>query len=140
MGSTGPQKLDCQNRTLANSKKNGMTVHLFELFEKSRYVYAGEVELVGEPYMFERADARADDRFVWIFPLRPRATTEVAVGAKPQDDLPDHLPYGAYAVVGSGLTEDQIKIVNEALDRLKAAGVRVTDQREVEEKRYKALI
>jgi 5-methylcytosine-specific restriction protein A len=71
MGSTGPQKLDRPNRTLASSKKNGMTVHLFELFEKSRYVYAGEVELVGEPYMSDQADARADDRFGWIISPAP---------------------------------------------------------------------
>jgi 5-methylcytosine-specific restriction protein A len=37
MGSIGPQKLDRQNRTLANSKRNGMAVHLFEVFEKAKY-------------------------------------------------------------------------------------------------------
>src|ERR1700730_12003720 len=50
MGSVGPQKLDRQNRTLANSKRYGWTVHLFEAFEKGRYVYAGEVELAADPY------------------------------------------------------------------------------------------
>jgi hypothetical protein len=141
MGSTGPQKLDRQNRTLANSKKNAWSVHLFEVFEKSRYVYAGEVELADEPYRSDQVDARADDRFVWIFPLRVMTTTEVAVGTQPENELPDHLPFGAYAVIGSGLTKDQTKLVNEAIDRLRAARVQVTDQRDVDEKRhYKALV
>jgi hypothetical protein len=139
MGSTGPQKLDRQNRTLAKSNRNGWTVHLFEVFEKSRYVYAGEVELAGDPYMSDQADARADDRFVWIFPLRRKATTEVGVSALPEAEaeLPDHLPYGTYAVIGEGLTADQTALVNEAIDRLRTAGVKVTDQRDVDEKRYK---
>jgi hypothetical protein len=139
MGSIGPQKLDRQNRTLAKSKRNGWTVYLFEVFEKSRYVYAGEVELAGDPYMSDQADARADDRFVWIFPLHRKATTEVAVSALPEveTELPDHLPFGAYAVIGSALTAEQTELVNEAIDHLRAAGVKVTDQRDVDEKRYK---
>ena len=103
MGSIGPQKLDRQNSTLANSKRNGWTVHLFEVFEKVRYVYAGEVELADEPYFSDQPDARADDRFVWIFPLRRKATAEVGRQAPPEAgaELPDYLPFGAYAVVGS---------------------------------------
>jgi hypothetical protein len=139
MGSTGPQKLNRQNDTLAKSKRNGWTVHLFEVFEKGRYVYAGEVELAGEPYLSDQPDARADARFVWIFPLRLKAATEVAVSALPETEteLPDHLPYGAYAVIGSALTAEQTELVNEAIDGLRAAGVKVTDQRDVDEKRYK---
>jgi hypothetical protein len=139
MSSTGPQKLNRQNNTLAKSKRNGWTVYLFEVFEKGRYVYAGEVELAGEPYMSDQADARADARFVWIFPLRRKATTEVAVRALPETEteLPDHLPYGAYAVIGSALTAEQTALVNEAIDGLRAAGVKVTDQRDVDEKRYR---
>jgi hypothetical protein len=137
MGSTGPQRLNRQNNTLAKSKRNGWTVYLFEVFEKGRYVYAGEVELAADPYFSDQPDARADSRFVWMFPLRVKATTEVAVGTQPKTELPDHLPYGTYAVIGSDLTEEQTKLVNEALDRLRAAGVQVTDQRDVDEKRYK---
>ncbi len=48
------------------------------MFEKSRYVYAGEVELADEPYMSDQIDARAAARFVWIFPLHLKATTEGA--------------------------------------------------------------
>jgi hypothetical protein len=140
MGSKGPQKLDRQNRTLANSKRYRWTVHLFEVFEKSRYVYAGEVELADEPYMSDQIDAQADDRFVWIFPLRPKATAEKAAGTQPDSALPDHLPFGAYAVIGSGLTQEQTKLVHEALDRLRAAGVRITDQRGVDEIRHERAL
>jgi hypothetical protein len=142
MGSTGPQKLDRQNRTLAKSKRYGWTVYLFEVFEKGRYVYAGEVELAGEPYLSDQVDARAAARFVWIFPLRPKATTEVAVSALPEaeTELPDHLPHGAYAVIGSALTAGQTALVNQAIDGLRAAGVTVTDQRDVDEKRYKKAV
>ena len=71
-GSVGPQVLSHQNKTLANAKRHGWTVHLFEVFEKSRYTYAGEVELADEPYRSDQPDARANDRFVWIFPLRKK--------------------------------------------------------------------
>jgi hypothetical protein len=143
MGSIGPQKLDRQNNTLAKSKRNGWTVYLFEVFEKGRYVYAGEVELAGDPYFSDQLDARAEARFVWIFPLRRKATTDVAVDAPPdvEAELPDHLPFGAYAVIGADLTPEQAALVNQAMDGLRAAGVKVTDQRDVDEKRYeKALV
>jgi hypothetical protein len=142
MGSIGPQKLDRQNRTLAKSKRNGWTVHLFEVSEKGRYVYVGEVELADEPYLSDQVDARADDRLVWIFPLRRKATTEVAVSAPPEvePELPDHLPFGAYAVIGSDLTAEQTALVNQSIDGLRAAGVKVTDQREVDEKRYRKAL
>lgn len=143
-GSLGPQKLDRQNNTLAKSKRNGWTVYLFEVFEKGRYVYAGEVELAADPYFSDQADARADARFVWIFPLRlrPEATTEVAVSALPEAETepPDHLPHGAYAVIGAGLTAEQTELVNEAIDHLRTAGVKVTDRRDVDEKRYKKAL
>src|ERR1700722_16031981 len=111
MGSVGPQKLDRQNRTLANSKRYGWTVHLFEAFGKGGYVSAVEVELAADPYFSAQPDARADDRFVWIFPLR-RKTTTVAVSAPPEAEaeLPDHLPFGARAVIGDDLTADQIEL------------------------------
>jgi hypothetical protein len=135
MGSKGPQKLDRQNKTLANAKKAGTRIHLFEVFEKSRYVYAGKVELAGEPYMSDQRDARGEERFVWIFPIR------CIVTVAPGEDGPSrHLPYGAYAVIGSGLKGDQVKLVNDALDRLRLAGIDVLDQRDVDLKRYEKAL
>jgi hypothetical protein len=142
MGSIGPQKLDRQNKTLANANRGGATLHLFEVFEKSRYVYAGEVELTDEPYMSDQVDARADKRFVWIFPLRRKdnASTDAIVAYDAHAQSPDHLSYGSYAVIGSDLNDDQVKLVNDALDRLKQAGVTVMDQRDVDHKRHQKAL
>jgi hypothetical protein len=142
-GATGPQKLDRQNKTLANSTKSGAALHLFEVFEKSRYVYAGDVELADEPYQSDQDDVRADSRFVWIFPLRrkPEAKSVEAV----QDDSKgsatvSYLPQGAYAVIGSDLRDDQIDLVNKLLDQLKRADVAVFDRRDVDRQRYERAL
>jgi hypothetical protein len=139
MGSTGPQKLDRQNRTLANTTKSGATIHLFEVFEKSRYVYAGEVELAGEPYRSDQQDTRADNRFIWVFPLR-RKVNAVApkADATPMPDARSmhYLPYGTYAAIAADLNDEQVKLVHDALDHLKEAGIGVTDQRDVDLMRY----
>jgi 5-methylcytosine-specific restriction protein A len=50
MGLKGSQKLSfSQNRTLSQSQTSGIIVHLFEVFQPGRYIYAGEVELAGAP-------------------------------------------------------------------------------------------
>lgn len=142
-GSTGPQKLDRQNKTLANATRSGAALHLFEVFEKSKYVYAGEVELADDPYMSDQTDARADSRFVWIFPLRRKPISAVAKGVNADPSAPveiAHLPHGAYAVIGSDLDKDQIDIVHRLIEQLKQAGIVVFDQRDVDLQRYdKAL-
>jgi 5-methylcytosine-specific restriction protein A len=71
MGPTGDQSLTyAQNRTLAESKKTGMPVHLLEAHELQRYTYAGEVELIGEPYQEDQLDDLGQNRKVWMFPIR----------------------------------------------------------------------
>jgi hypothetical protein len=139
MGSIGPQKLDRQNKTLSLANKSGATIHLFEVFEKSRYVYAGQVELADEPYVSDQVDTRADSRFVWIFPLRRKPVTEdvgAVAGDSKEPITMNHLPHGTYAVIASGLDDDQIALVNKLLDQLKQAGVPVFDQRDVDRQRY----
>jgi hypothetical protein len=134
MGSVGPQKLSRQNKTLANSKRSGMAVHLFEVFERSKYVYAGQVELANEPYRSDQLDARENSRFVWIFPLRKKTSSgDLELG--PAGDTP-FLPHEAYAIIKSPLTNDQEALVQDALDRLKEAGIGVFDQRDVDQIRY----
>jgi hypothetical protein len=143
MGSTGPQKLDRQNKTLANSTRSRAAIHLFEVFERSRYVYAGEVELAGEPYMSDQDDARADSRFVWIFPLRrkPETKSVAAVQDDPKGPVTgNHLPQGAYAIIGSNLRDDQIDLVNKLLDQLKQHDVPVFDRRDVDRQRYERAL
>jgi hypothetical protein len=138
-GSVGPQVLSHQNKTLANATKHGWTIHLFEVFEKSRYTYAGEVELADEPYLSDQPDARAEDRFVWIFPLRKKQSTQPHQ-SPPSVATIDHLPYGAYAVIDAGLTDTQRALVDEAMDRLKESGVSVFDARDVELRRYEKAL
>jgi 5-methylcytosine-specific restriction protein A len=85
MGLKGDQKLDfAQNKTLAESPKNGVDVYLFEVFEKGQYTYAGKVELVGKPYQEEQLDENSELRSVWIFPLR-------LAGARNRVTVPDQV-------------------------------------------------
>ena len=71
MGLRGDQKLTFnQNKTLAASRTNGVQLHLFEVFEEGKYVYAGEVELAGDPYEGNQLDEKKDLRKVYIFPLK----------------------------------------------------------------------
>lgn len=51
MGKKGDQSLDfAQNKTLYESPKNGVNVHLFEVFKEQQYTYMGQVKLVSAPY------------------------------------------------------------------------------------------
>jgi 5-methylcytosine-specific restriction protein A len=71
MGVTSEQSLSFQqNRTLAESKENGVRLWLFEVFEEGRYVYMGEVELTDSPYRSRQPDSGKNVRDVWIFPLK----------------------------------------------------------------------
>lgn len=83
MGKNGPQKLTSQNRTLAESRSNGETLHLFEVLEPGRYTYAGKVALTDDPYQDWQPDEEGRNRRVWMFPLkllkggiRPKPTIE----------------------------------------------------------------
>lgn len=71
MGQEGDQKLDyAQNRTLKDSAKNGVTVHLFEVFKDTEYTYAGIIELAGLPYKASEPDRNNTKRIVYKFPLK----------------------------------------------------------------------
>lgn len=71
MGQEGDQKLDfAQNRILKDSAKNGVTVHLFEVFKDTEYTYAGIIELAGLPYEEIEPDKNNNKRIVYKFPLR----------------------------------------------------------------------
>jgi 5-methylcytosine-specific restriction protein A len=71
MGQTGDQSLtSTQNKTLAESNQNNVSVHLFEVDRESEYKYQGLVKLVGNPYQEIQPDQFQNDRFVWVFPLQ----------------------------------------------------------------------
>lgn len=70
MGTEGDQKLASQNKTLYESDKNGIEVHLFEKFKKGEYTYRGIVKLASPPYQSTQPDINNQLRKVWVFPLR----------------------------------------------------------------------
>lgn len=70
MGFDGDQRLDFyENKTLAESNQNGVTVYLFEGFEHHDYFYRGIVRLKGTPFQKEEKDQSGSLRKVWKFPL-----------------------------------------------------------------------
>jgi len=94
MGQKGHQTLGYQNRTLAESRTNGVVVHLFEVFERGKYTYVGRVALAGEPYRERQPDVDGNLRDVWMFPLR------IVEGARP---IPD-----ARAVSRAGMAREKV--------------------------------
>lgn len=68
-GQIGDQKLAGQNKTLAESKINGVEIHLFEVFVQSKYLYEGIVTLQGEPFREIQPDIHKDPRLAWVFNL-----------------------------------------------------------------------
>jgi 5-methylcytosine-specific restriction enzyme A len=66
MGQEGDQDIEFgQNKTLNESRSNGVRVYLFEAFISGEHVFKGQVELVQDPYTEIQLG-----REVWMFPLR----------------------------------------------------------------------
>ena len=66
MGQEGDQDINFgQNKTLNESKTNGVSVYLFEAFVAGEHIFKGQVELAEDPYSTIQRN-----RKVWIFPLR----------------------------------------------------------------------
>ena len=70
MGQSGDQKMSGQNKTLAESNKNEVEIHFFEVLQPRQYTYRGQVELTGEPYQETQPDKDGHRRIVCVFPLR----------------------------------------------------------------------
>ncbi len=71
MGTVGNQKISfSQNKTLKNSKENGIKVYLFESYKSDEYIYYGEVELCGDIYTDQEFDKKGNLRNVLKFPLK----------------------------------------------------------------------
>lgn len=78
MGKIGNQDINrAQNKTLANYKKLGVDVHLFEVIDPTEYIYCGRVELVSKPYEDIQTDEDGKKRKVWIFPIKPNPENNV---------------------------------------------------------------
>lgn len=70
MGQVGDQELISQNKTLAESQENGISVHFFEVMKPRQYTYRGKVGLVAAPYTDRQRDINGLMRNVWVFPLK----------------------------------------------------------------------
>lgn len=82
MGRLGDQGIGfMQNKTLAESRKSGVCIHLFEACVEKEYTYLGQVELFGNPYQDEQADSEGKQRKVWVFPLRKRDNRHILIAA-----------------------------------------------------------
>ena len=121
MGKTGDQTLEGnQNRTLAESKTNGVEVHLFEVLEAAQYIYQGVVELSGDPYQENQKDEIGSLRKVWMFPLR-----------KVGDDVPvEQSAVSSYILEqekkAKSLSDDELEGQAKARSSSKVANRRVT--------------
>nr|WP_321297108.1 hypothetical protein [uncultured Sphaerochaeta sp.] len=69
-GQKGNQCFSGQNKVLAESKMNGVELHLFEVFVPNKYLYEGVVSLVGQPNFEEQTDIDNKSRNVVIFNLK----------------------------------------------------------------------
>lgn len=82
MGKNGDQIITGnQNKTLAESDTNGVEVHLFEVLERSKYIYQGVVHLCGKPYQKNQKDDSGNMRKVWMFPLSTSGHTTATKSA-----------------------------------------------------------
>ena len=69
MGRNGDQTIDGnQNKTLLESDHNGVEIHLFEVFEPTKYTYQGIVKLSNKPYQEIQNGEDEHPRKVWMFP------------------------------------------------------------------------
>jgi hypothetical protein len=69
-GLKGDQKLTGQNKTVAESRENGVAIHLFETPKANSYIYVGVMELGDQPFPEPQQDIEGKMRQVWVFPLR----------------------------------------------------------------------
>lgn len=71
MGKHGDQDIDfMQNKTLAESRSNGVGIYLFEVIKPKQYIYRGPIELYKTPYQEIQEGEDGLPRKVWIFPMR----------------------------------------------------------------------
>ena len=71
MGKNGDQSLDYkQNKTLNESKSNGIRIFLFESYVDGEYIFSGEVKLIDNPFFVDEPGEDGKIRKVIKFPLK----------------------------------------------------------------------
>ena len=58
---------------LADSRTNGVTIHLFQVMNPGEYTYSGSVKLAADPYT-----EMGQEGLVWVFPVRPNQACAVS--------------------------------------------------------------
>ena len=82
MGKSGDQDLlFMQNKTLAQSERNGIEVHLFEVLVQTEYIYRGIVTLTDKPFQEIQKGEDGVPRKVWMFPLKLRIGSQTVTEA-----------------------------------------------------------
>ena len=85
MGQRSDQNLDvCQNKTLANSRSNGVEIHLFEALYPKEYTYRGIMELIADPFYEYQQDCDGTLRKVCVFPLRRKTLCQSTASSTPE--------------------------------------------------------
>ena len=70
---TGNQKITGSIYSqLADSRTNGVTIHLFQVMDPGEFTYSGTVKLAADPYT-----EMGPEGLVWVFPVRPNQGDEV---------------------------------------------------------------
>lgn len=67
-----------QNKTILESKTNGISLFLFEVLQPKNYIYRGEVELADTPYMSRQIQKGMGEREVCVFPIRLKLSDSAA--------------------------------------------------------------
>lgn len=71
MGKNGDQSLDYkQNKTLNESKSNGIRIFLFESYVDGEYIFSGEVKLIDSPFFVDEPGEDGKIRKAIKFPLK----------------------------------------------------------------------
>jgi 5-methylcytosine-specific restriction protein A len=113
MGLTGEQSLSFQqNKTLVESKTNGVNLYLFEVFEEGKYVYDGEAELTDKPYLSRQPDIEKNLRDVYIFPLRLKGNKRPPVLKKEVLDTNEEIIRKKARKLSIEELEEQVKYIH----------------------------
>ncbi len=90
MGTVGDQSLlFAQNKTLAESNGNGVSIHWFEVLKDRVYTYKGVVNLIADPYIEVQPDANNNLRQVYVFPLKVASSSIYVTNKESLDIIAD---------------------------------------------------
>lgn len=118
MGMKGNQQLSyMQNKTLAESKTNGVELYLFEVFSKNKYLFQGRPELADNPFKEEQLDEELKPRKVWIFPLQLKEGTPILQ----EKEVQEILRFKSLSKANKVITKETLKRIVESKEAKKTS-------------------